>query len=195
MCPLWERDKAKEEAERLKKERDAYAQKADEGERRAKDAMKEVGSLRRLLYPWRYELPDVVDLSRSKMSRHGGRCWLHVTIEGYNGYVTKSISSREEMMYERGETTKEQLIAKHFTDEIDRACCRRWQGMKSAALDRELEKIMNTLFFQLPQIIFPKKLFSASGGSREGENYNLRHKSRDEILREMVDEGYNIKLS
>lgn len=190
-----ERDKAKVEAERLKKERDAYAQKAEESERRARDALKEVGSLRRLLYPWRYELPDVVDLSRCRMSRHGGCCWLHVTIEGNNGYVTKPISSSEETMYERDEITKEQLIAKHFTDEIDRACCRRWQGMKGAALERELENTMNTLFFLLPQIIFPQKLFTAPGGSREGENFNLRHKSRDEILREMIDEGYNIKLS
>ena len=190
-----ERDKAREEAERLKKERDAYARKAEESERRAKDAMKEAGSLRRLLYPWRYELPDVVDLSRSKMSRHGGRCWLHVTIEGHNGYVTKSISSSEEAMYERGVITKEQLIAKHFTDEIDRACCRRWLGMKGATLERELQKAMGTLFHQLPQILFPHKLFTAPGGSREGENFNLRHKSRDEIIREMIDEGYNMKLS
>lgn len=190
-----ERDKAKNEAARLKKERDAYAQKAELNEKRARDALKEVGNLRRLLYPWRYELPDVVDLSRSKMSRHGGRCWLHVTIEGHNGYVTKSISSNEEAMYERGEITKEQLIAKHFTDEIDRACCRRWLGMKGAALERELEKTMNTLFFQLPKIILPQKLLTAPGGSREGENFNLRHKSRDEILREMIDEGYSLKLS
>ncbi len=190
-----ERDKTKEEAERLKKERDAYAQKAEESKRRARDALKEVGSLRRLLYPWRYELPDVVDLSRSKMSRHGGRCWLHVTIEGHNGYVTKPISSREEAMYERGEITKEQLIAKHFTDEIDHACCRKWLNMKGAALENELNKAVKTLFFQLPQILFPHRLFNAPGGSREGENLNLRHKSRDEILREMVDQGYNLKLS
>ena len=67
--------------------------------------------------------------------------------------------------------------------------------MKGAALERDLEKAMNTLFFQLPQIIFPKKLFTAPGGSREGENFTIRHKSRDEIIREMIDEGYNMKLS
>lgn len=150
--------------------------------------------MRRLLYPWRYELPDVVDLSRSRMSKHGGRCWLHVTIEGNKGYVTKPISSSEEAMYERGKITKEQLIAKHFTDEIDRACYRKWQGLKGAALERDLEKVMNTLFFQLPLIIFPQKLFTAPGGSRDGENFNLRHKNRDEILREMIDQGYNLKM-
>ena len=42
---------------------------------------------------------------------------------------------------------------------------------------------------QLPQIIFPQKLFSAPDGSREGENFTIRHKSRDEILCEMIDEG------
>ena len=109
--------------------------------------------------------------------------------------VTKPISSSEEMMYERGEITKEQLIAKHFTDEVDRACCRRWLGMKGATLEQELERTMKTLFFQLPQIVFPQKLLTVPGGSREGENFNLRHKSRDEILREMIDQGYNMKLS
>ena len=98
-------------------------------------------------------------------------------------------------MYERGEITKEQLIAKHFTDEIDRACYRRWQGMKGAALEKELQNIADTIFFQLPQILFPSKLLSAPGGSRDGENFNIRHKSRDEILREMIDQGYNLKLS
>lgn len=66
--------------------------------------------------------------------------------------------------------------------------------MKGAALERELEKVMNTLFFQLPHIIFPQKLFTAPGGSRDGENFNLRHKNRDEILREMIDQGYNLKM-
>lgn len=130
----------------------------------------------------------------SRMSSHGC-CWLHVTIEGNNGYVTKSISSREETMYERGEITKEQLIAKHFTDEIDRACCRRWLGMKGAALEKELQKTTDTMFFQLPQILFPSKLLSAPGGSRDGENFTIRHKSLDEIIQEMIDEGYNMKLS
>ena len=67
--------------------------------------------------------------------------------------------------------------------------------MKGAALERELEKTMNTLFFQLPHIIFPQKLLTAPGGSRDSEYFNLRHKSRDEIIREMIDEGYNMKLS
>ena len=62
--------------------------------------------------------------------------------------------------------------------------------MKGAALERELEKTMNTLFFQLPHIIFPQKLPTPPGGSRDSENFNLRHKSRDEIFREMIDEGY-----
>ena len=45
------------------------------------------------------------------------------------------------------------------------------------------------------QILFPLKLFTAPGGSRDGENFNLRHKSRDEILREMIDQGYNLKMT
>ena len=67
--------------------------------------------------------------------------------------------------------------------------------MKGAALEKELQKTAGTMFFQLPQILFPSKLLSAPGGSRDGENFNIRHKSRDEIIREMIDEGYNMKLS
>ena len=120
---------------------------------------------------------------------------MHVTIKGNNRYVTKPISSSGESMYEHGEITKEQLIAKHFTNEIDRACCWRWQGLKGAALEKELQKTVGTLFFQLPHILFPFKLLSAPGGSRDVENFNIRHKSRDEIIREMIDEGYSMKLA
>lgn len=42
---------------------------------------------------------------------------------------------------------------------------------------------------------FLKELLTAPCGSREGENYNFRYKIRDEILREMIDQGYNLKLS
>ena len=51
------------------------------------------------------------------------------------------------------------------------------------------------MFYQLPHIIFPQRLLMAPGGSRDGENFNLCHKSREEIIREMIDEGYDMKLS
>ena len=53
----------------------------------------------------------------------------------------------------------------------------------------------NLFCSSLKSFSFPKKLLTVPGGSREGENFNLRHKSRDEILREMTDQGYNMKLS
>lgn len=190
-----ERDKAREEAERLKKERDEYAKEAGRQRERADKARREVLCLQRQLYPWRYTLPDVVDLSCSKLNKHGGRNWLHVTIEGHDRYLTKSIPDSEVTRLHNGELTLEQLIGKYFTDEIDRACYRRWQEMKGAALEKDFKKIANTMFFQLPHILFPFKLLSAPGGSRDFENFNIRHKSRDEIIREMIDEGYSMKLA
>ena len=70
----------------------------------------------------------------------------------------------------------------------------RW--IDSNLADR-LYMVQKRIKFPVPmiQIIFPQKLFTAPGGSRDSENFNLRHKSRDEIIREMIDEGYNMKLS
>jgi hypothetical protein len=34
------------------------------------------------------------------------------------------------------------------------------------------------MFYPLPHILFPQRLLMAPGGSRDGENLNLRHKSR-----------------
>lgn len=70
-----------------------------------------------------------------------------------------------------------ELIGKYFTDEIDRACFRRWQRMEGEALEKELLKAENTMFYQLPHILFPQMLLMAPGGSRDGENLNLPTKA------------------
>ena len=67
--------------------------------------------------------------------------------------------------------------------------------MEGKTLEKELLKVTNTMFYQLPRILFPQRMFIVPSGSRDGENLNLRHKSRVEILRELVDEGYEIKIS
>lgn len=51
------------------------------------------------------------------------------------------------------------------------------------------------MFYQLPHILFPQRLLAAPDGSLDGENLNLRRKSRDKIIREMIDEGYEMKRS
>ena len=67
--------------------------------------------------------------------------------------------------------------------------------MQGAALEKELLKAENTMFYQLPHILFPQRLLFVPGGSRDSENLNIRHKSREEIIREMIDEGFDMKLS
>jgi hypothetical protein len=190
-----ERDKAKEETHQIRRERDTYAIELERQRERAEKAERKVRMLDREFRPWKYSLPDVVDLSRCRVDYHGGRNWLHVTIEGHDRYLTRSITEAEAAMFRRDEITLPELIGRYFTDEIDRACYRRWQHMEGKTLENELHKVANTMFYQLPRILFPQRMFTVPGGSRDGENLNLRHKSRDEILREMVDEGYEIKIS
>ena len=190
-----ERDEAQEKARKMCDERNTYASESEKQRQRAEKAESKTRQLHRLLYPWRYSLPNVIDLSRSKIDCHGGRYWLHVTIEGHDRYLTKPITERDVSMFRHDEITLTELIGRYFTDEIDRACCRKWQKMHGATLEKELLKAENTMFYQLPHILLPQRLLSAPAGSRDGENLNLRHKSREEIIREMIDEGYDMKLS
>lgn len=190
-----ERNEAQERARKMCDERNSYACESERQRQRAEKAESKARQLHRQLHPWRYSLPDVVDLSRSKIDCHGGRHWLHVTIEGHSHYLTKAITDREAALYHNDQITLAELIGKYCTDEIDRGCCRKWQKMHGATLEKELLKAENTMFFQLPHILFPKRLLSVTGGSRGSENLNIRHKSREEIIREMIDEGYDMKLS
>lgn len=60
---------------------------------------------------------------------------------------------------------------------------------------QEITKASRTMFSALPRIIFPASalaLINYPGGSRDGENPNIRHKSKDEILQELIDEGYKV---
>lgn len=190
-----ERNEALEKAMKMRDERNSCANESERQRQRAEKAEGKTRELHRQLYPWRYNLPDVVDLTRCKVDSHGGRHWLHIMIEGHNRYLTKAITEHEAALYRNDQITLAELIGKYFTDEIDHACCRRWQGMQGVALEKEFLKAENTMFYQLPHIIFPQRLLMAPGGSRDGENFNLCHKSREEIIREMIDEGYDMKLS
>jgi hypothetical protein len=190
-----ERNEAQEMARKMCDERNTYAKELEKQRKRAEKAEGQTRELHRQLYPWRYNLPDVVDISHSKIDCHGGRHWLHVTIEGHDRYLTKAITEHEAALYQNDQITLAELIGKYFTDEIDWACCRRWRRMQGAALEKEFLKAENTMFYQLPHILFPQRLLLAPGGSRDGKNLNLRHKSREEIIREMIDEGYDMKLS
>ena len=188
-------DKARKEIGQIRRECDTYAIELQRQRERAEKAERKARMLDREFRPWKYRLPDVIDLSRCKVDNHGGRNWLHVTLEGHDRYLTKSITEAEATMFRCDEITLPELIGRYFIDEIDRACCRRWLGMQGVALEQELKKSADTMFYQLPHILFPQCLLTAPGGSRDGENLNLRHKSREELIREMIDEGYDMKLS
>lgn len=155
---------------------------------------KQVRQLTRQLHPERYRLPDVVDLSRSGI-RSGlyGSHLLAVSIEGNDRLKFFKLSDKEFESYRDDEVTLEELIGKHFTTDIDRALWHRWQLMSHSQLGQEFQKVNATMFSALPRIIFPAAILAAfnyPGGSSDGENLNIRHKSKEEIIQELIDQGY-----
>ena len=48
------------------------------------------------------------------------------------------------------------------------------------------------MFFRLPSILRIPCSLNIPVGSTYGENSNVRHRSREELLRELVDQGYNV---
>lgn len=67
--------------------------------------------------------------------------------------------------------------------------------MKSGArLTAEAKSIENTRFFRLPSILRIPYSLNIAVGSTCDENPNVRHRSREELLREFVDQGYSVNL-
>lgn len=62
----------------------------------------------------------------------------------------------------------------------------------SARLTVEVKNIENTMFFRLPSILRIPCSLNIPAGSTCDENPNVRHRSREELLRELVDQGYNV---
>ena len=69
---------------------------------------------------------------------------------------------------------------------------RRLSRLKGTRLEAEVKKIKNTMFFRLPSILRIPCSLNIAVGSTYGENPNVRHRSREELLRKLVDQGYNI---
>ena len=88
--------------------------------------------------------------------------------------------------------SKEELIAKYFSREIEVALTCRLSRLKGARLTTEVKNIENTMFFRLPSILRIPCSLNIPAGSTCGENPNVRHRSREELLRELVDQGYNV---
>ena len=139
-----------------------------------------------------YGIPSVVDMSKFNiMEPYQAPPSLHIGIEGY-GRISKRAESEDVRAWRADEISKEELIAKYFSREIEAALTRRLSRLKGACLTVEVKKIENTMFFRLSSILNLSSSLNIGTGSRAVENPNVRHKSREEILRELVDQGYNV---
>ncbi|GJG69314.1 hypothetical protein PRLR6025_27830 [Prevotella lacticifex] len=60
-------------------------------------------------------------------------------------------------------------------------------------ISKSAAKLMNTMFHTLPAILYPA--FAANIPVSHGPNgyVDIRHKSREDIIRDMIDEGYQIR--
>lgn len=142
--------------------------------------------------PRMYGIPSVVDMSKFNITEpYQAPPSLHIGIEGY-GRISKRAESEDVRAWRADEISKEELIAKYFSREIEAALTRRLSRLKGACLTAEVKKIENTMYFRLPSILRIPCSLNIPVGSTCDENPNVRRRSREELLRELVDQGYNI---
>ena len=142
--------------------------------------------------PRMYGIPSVVDMSKFNiMEPYQAPPSLHIGIEGY-GRISKRAEPEDVRAWRADEISKEELIAKYFSREIEVALARRLSRLKDTRLEAEVKRIENTMFFRLPSILRIPYSLNIPVGSTCGENPNVRHRSREELLRELVDQGYNV---
>ena len=139
-----------------------------------------------------YGIPSVVDMSKFNiMEPYQAPPSLHIGIEGY-GRISKRAESEDVRAWRADEISKEELIAKYFSREIEAALTRRLSRLKGACLTAAVKKIENTMYFRLPSILRIPCSLNIPVGSTCDEYPNVRHRSREELLRELVDQGYNV---
>ena len=68
----------------------------------------------------------------------------------------------------------------------------RFEVLIPIILTAEVKSIENTMFFRLPSILRIPCSLNIPVGFTCGENPNVRLRSREELLRELVDQGYNV---
>ena len=142
--------------------------------------------------PQMYGIPSVVDMSKFNiMEPYQAPPSLHIGIEGY-GRISKRAEPEDVRAWRADEISKEELIAKYFSREIEVALARRLSRLKGTCLTAEVKNIENTMFFRLPSILRIPCSLNIPVGSTCDENPNVRHRSREELLRELVDQGYNV---
>ena len=142
--------------------------------------------------PRMYGIPSVVDMSKFNiMEAYQAPPSLFIGIEGY-GRISKRAEPEDVRAWRADEISKEELIAKYFSREIEVALTCRLSRLKGARLTTEVKNIESTMFFRLPSILRIPCSLNIPAGSTCGENPNVRHRSREELLHELVDQGYNV---
>lgn len=153
---------------------------------------REKSAQERAKQPRMYGIPSVVDMSKFNiMEPYQAPPSLHIGIEGY-GRISKRAEPEDVRAWRADEISKEELIAKYFSREIEVALARRLNRLKGSRLEAEVKNIENTMFFRLPSILRIPCSLNIAVGSSCGENPNVCHRSREELLRELVDQGYNV---
>ena len=155
---------------------------------------REKSAQERAKQPRMYDIPSVVDMSKFNiMEPYQAPPSLHIGIEGYER-ISKRAEPEDVLGWRADEISKEELIAKYFSREIEVALARRLSRLKGARLTAEVKSIENTMFFRLPSILRIPCSLNIAAGSTCDENPNVRHRSREELLRELVDQGYSVNL-
>ena len=95
--------------------------------------------------------------------------------------------------YRKAEISLEHLIAIYATHEIDVAVARKLRGISPIERKSALASLANTLFHALPTILYPTLSTKVSVSHGTNGYVGIRHKSLDDILQDMIDEGYQIR--
>lgn len=153
---------------------------------------KESLRLGRIAEPWNHTLPDVVKIDRCQVIRTPRGHAIQLHIEGRNPQLV-NVSYESFERYRKAEISLEHLIAIYATHDIDIAVARKLRGMSPTERKSALACLANTLFYALPDILYPTLSANVSVSHGTNGHVGIRHKSLDDILQDMIDEGYQIR--
>lgn len=148
--------------------------------------------LGRIAEPWNHTLPDVVNVKGCDIIGVPGGHTLRVDIEGHKRLEFYRLTDKDYQSYCNGDISIEHLIGKYAVHDIDVAVGKRLRRMSQTGQKQELSKLINTMFHALPAILYPSLAAHVAVSHGPNGYVGIRHKSRDEILRDMIDQGYTI---
>lgn len=200
-------EKLKADLERRTKERDAALDENNSLKRELQGKLCEISSLQsnltkskkenlrlgRIVEPWKHTLPDVVDVACSNIMGVPGGNTLRVAIEGHERLEFYRLNNDDYQSYCNGDISFEHLIGMYATHDIDVAVARKLQRLSGVTQKSELAKLANTMFHALPSILSPILGVNVSVSHGTNGFVGIRHKSLEDILQDMIDEGYQIR--